>query len=162
MIEMSCNNSLLISVITRQQGLTIWEIKCFGYLGSNWPMFSLPLPQLRLSSVLLTLAGTDRVWQGRTVQILVSLFSLHWEFLLVIREETPMPQLREHWDQSVVWTGHLFSFRWFHTEDRRHERGRKVGRKRKSNWQMFAKGHKINLVVAIQFSRKEKKQSITT
>jgi len=38
-----------------------------------------------------------------------------------MREETPIPQLLEHWDQSVVWTGH-FSFRWFHTEETRAEK----------------------------------------
>lgn len=63
-----------------------------------------------------TLVGAIRPWHGRTVQILVSLSSLHWGFLLVIREDTPIPQLREHWDHSVVWTRHFFSFTWFHSE----------------------------------------------
>lgn len=56
------------------------------------------------SSVYFTLAGAASHWHGRTVQILVSFSSLHCGFLLVIREETPIPQLREHGDQSVVWT----------------------------------------------------------
>lgn len=80
--------------------------------------------QLKPSSVYFTLVGAVSPWHGRTVQILVSLSSLQSGFLLVIREDTPIPQLREHWDQSVVWTGHFFSFRWSHSEEcRRHERG---------------------------------------
>ena len=79
-----------------------------------------------------TLVGAVRPWHGRTVQILVSLSSLHWGFLLVIREDTPIPQLREHWDHSVVWTGHFFSFKWFHSEERQtHEEGGKARGTRK-------------------------------
>lgn len=60
-------------------------------------------------SVYFTLAGAAGPWHGRTVQILVSRSSLHCGFSLVTREETPIPQLREHGDQSVVWTGHFIS-----------------------------------------------------
>lgn len=42
------------------------------------------------------------------VHILVSFFSLHSGFLLVIRDEMPVPQLLEHCDQLVVSTGQLF------------------------------------------------------
>lgn len=52
---------------------------------------------------------------GRMVQTRVCLSSLHRGFLLVIREEMPIPQLREHWLHSVVWLKHFLSFTWFHT-----------------------------------------------
>lgn len=89
------------------------------------------IPSFRSRSVHLTLAGTARLWHGRMVQILVCLSILHWGFLLVRREETPIPQLREHGDQSVVCTAHLFSFSGLHTEEciRVTEGGWKAGRK---------------------------------
>lgn len=89
------------------------------------------IPSFRSRSVHLTLAGTARLWHGRMVQILVCLSILHWGFLLVRREETPIPQLREHRDQSVVCTAHLFSFSGLHTEEciRVTEGGWKAGRK---------------------------------
>lgn len=45
----------------------------------------------------------------RMVQTLVCLSSLHCGFLLVILEEMPMPQLREHWVHSVFWVTHFLS-----------------------------------------------------
>lgn len=66
--------------------------------------------------VYFTLVANVTPRHGRTVQILVSLSSLHCGFLLVIRDEIPIPQLREQWVHSVVWTGQFFSFRWFHAE----------------------------------------------
>lgn len=68
-----------------------------------------PMRGIRPVSVYLTLAGAAGPWHGRTVQIRVSRSSLHRGFSLVTREETPIPQLREHGDQSVVWTGHSLS-----------------------------------------------------
>lgn len=56
---------------------------------------------------LFTFEGKAMLPQGRMVQMRVSLSSLHWALSLVIREDTPIPQLREHWDQSVVWTTHF-------------------------------------------------------
>ncbi|KAF3846836.1 hypothetical protein F7725_003914 [Dissostichus mawsoni] len=38
--------------------------------------------------------------QGRTLHSRVSLISLHLALSLVTRDETPIPQLREHWDQE--------------------------------------------------------------
>lgn len=66
-----------------------------------------------LTVVHFTLAGMVRPRHGRMLQILVSLSSLHSGFLLVTRDETPIPQLREHGDHSVTCTGHFLFFTWF-------------------------------------------------
>lgn len=76
-----------------------------------------------------TLAAGGGPWHGRTVQILDSRSSLHRGFSLVTREETPMPQLREHGDQSVVWTGHFLS-----ALGRRHSTGVTHARDRSLSW----------------------------
>lgn len=54
----------------------------------------------------LTLTGMDMELQGRMLHRRVSLIILHWALSFVTREETPIPQLREHSDQEVVWTTH--------------------------------------------------------
>lgn len=53
-----------------------------------------------------TLRGTGAEPQGRTLHSRVSFTSLHCPLSLVTREDTPIPQLREHWDQLVVWMMH--------------------------------------------------------
>lgn len=69
-----------------------------------------------------TLEGIVMPTHWRMVQTLVCLSSLHCGFLLVILEERPVPQLREHWLHSLVWVMHFLSSTWFHTVRRRMSR----------------------------------------
>lgn len=57
-----------------------------------------------LHPTFLTLTGIDKELHGRMLHSRVSFIILHRALLLVTREEMPIPQLREHSDQEVVWT----------------------------------------------------------
>lgn len=95
--------------------IPIWALESNPFLNlfsmvaglHGWRTVMYPLMRiLKAPKTFLTLTGIDMELQGRMLHRRVSLISLHRALSLVTREETPIPQLREHWDQEVVWTTH--------------------------------------------------------